>query len=109
MKWTIDLLCFFLFYLKEVLVANIEIAIDIMSPRHRASPGFIELPLGPMSNMQILLLTNLITMTPGTVSFDLSHDRKRLLIHVLYLKGQPDQLREHLGKRYVDVIHRLFD
>ena len=109
MKWTIDLFGFFLFYVKEVLVANMEIAVDIMRVRPRSSPGFIELPLGPMSNMQILLLTNLITMTPGTVSFDLSHDRKRLLIHVLYLKGQPDQLREHLSSRYVDVIHRLFD
>lgn len=109
MKWALDLIGFFLFYIKEVLSANLEIAVDIMRPSPQASPGFIELPLGPMSNMQILLLTNLITMTPGTVSFDLSHDRKRLLIHVLYLRDQPEQLRQHLIKRYVDVIHRLFD
>ncbi len=109
MKWTFDFIRFFLFYVKEVLVANLEIAMDIMRPVSRTSPGFIELPLGPMSNMQIFLLTNLITMTPGTLSFDLSHDRKRLLIHVMYLRDRPDEVREHLSERYVKLIHRLFD
>ncbi|MFU8893298.1 MAG: Na+/H+ antiporter subunit E [Luteolibacter sp.] len=109
MKWTFDLLCFACFYVKEVITANLFIAVDIMRPKSAASPGFIELPLGPMSNMQILLLTNLITMTPGTLSFDLSHDRKRLLIHIMYLRDRPEEVREHLIERYVNVIHRLFD
>jgi len=109
MKWTIDLICFALFYVKEVITANLFIAIDIMRPKSAASPGFIELSLGPMSNMQILLLTNLISMTPGTLSFDLSHGRSRLLIHAMYLRDRPDEIHDHLMERYVNVIHRLFD
>jgi multicomponent Na+:H+ antiporter subunit E len=109
MKWIFDFVAFALFYVKEVITANLYIAVDIMRPESAASPGFIELPLGPMSNMQILLLTNLVTMTPGTLSFDLSHDCKRLLIHVMYLRGRPDEIRDHLVERYVNVIHRLFD
>ena len=109
MKKVFDLTCFALFYVKEVVTANLFIAMDIMRPESAASPGFIELPLGPMSQMQILLLTNLISMTPGTLSFDLSHDRSRLLIHAMYLRGRPDEVRDHLIERYVKVIHRLFD
>jgi len=109
MKWSFDLICFALFYVREVITANLFIAIDIMRPKSAASPGFIELHLGPMSNGQILLLTNLISMTPGTLSFDLSHGRSRLLIHVMYLRGRPDEIRDQLMRRYVNVIHRLFD
>ncbi len=108
MKWILDFVCFALFYVREVVTANLYIAMDIMRPKSHASPGFIELPLGPMSNMQILLLTNLISMTPGTLSFDLSHDRRRLLIHAMYLRGRPDETRDHLVERYVKVIQRLF-
>ena len=109
MKWTFNLISFALFYVKEVVTANLFIAIDIMRPKSAASPGFIELPLGPMSNMQILLLTNLISMTPGTLSFDLSLDRSRLLIHAMYLRDNPDAVRKHLIDRYVNRIHQLFD
>ena len=109
MKWFFDFTCFALFYVKEVITANLFIAMDIMRPKSAASPGFIELPLGPMSQMQILLLTNLISMTPGTLSFDLSNDRSRLLIHAMYLRDRPEEIRDHLIERYVNVIHRLFD
>ncbi len=109
MKWIYDFVSFVLFYVKEVITANLFIAIDILRPKSAASPGFIELPLGPMNNMQILLLTNLISMTPGTLSFDLSQDRSRLLIHAMYLRGRPEEVRSHLIERYVNRIHRLFD
>lgn len=108
MSWIIDFTRFVLFYIKEVCVANVSIAVDIVTPKSAASPGFIILPLGEMSNMQILLLTNLISMTPGTLSFDLSHDRTRLLIHVMYLRDRPEELREHLLDNYVRPVRRLF-
>ena len=48
MKWLFDFLAFALFYLKEVLVANLHIAVDILRPKSTASPGFVVLPLGEM-------------------------------------------------------------
>jgi multicomponent Na+:H+ antiporter subunit E len=107
-SWIIDFIRFALFYLKEVCVANVNIAVDIATPNSSASPGFIILPLGEMSDMQILLLTNLISMTPGTLSFDLSHDRTRLLLHVMYLRDRPEELRDHLLEKYVRPVRRLF-
>lgn len=108
MRWTIDFLRFVVFYLKEVLVANLNLAMDIVTPKSAATPGFIVLPIGEMTNVQILLLTNLISMTPGTLSFDLSQDRTRLLLHVMYLRGQPDETRDYFVKNYVGPVRRLF-
>jgi len=108
MRWIFDFTCFALFYLKEVLVANLNIAMDILRPKSTASPGFIVLPLGEMSDLQILLVTNLISMTPGTLSFDLSQDRTRLLIHAMYLNNGADETRDHLLNRYVAPVRRLF-
>ncbi len=108
MSWIRDFLGFTLFYLKEVVSANLKLAADIVTPRSHATPGFVALPLEPMSDMQLLLLTNLISMTPGTLSFDLSQDRSRLLLHVMYLKGSHDDVRRYFEKHYVRPIRRLF-
>ncbi len=108
MSWLLDFLRFVLHYLKEVLVANLYIAWDIITPRLRARPAFLELEIGELSDPQVLLLTNLITMTPGTLSFDISADRRRLLLHLMYPPADPDTLRRELHRHYVQPIRRLF-
>lgn len=108
MKWAWDFIIFALFYLKEVVTANIKLAHDIATPKSYASPGFVVLPLEAMTDMQILLLTNLISMTPGTLSFDLSQDRSRLLLHVMYLNKEPDEVRDYFLNHYVRPVRRLF-
>jgi len=107
-SWLIDFFKFALHYLKEVLVANLYIAWDILTPRLRARPAFIELEIGELSDLQVLLLTNLITMTPGTLSFDISADRRRLLLHLLYPRRDPDELRRELQRHYIQPVRRLF-
>lgn len=108
MSWVRDFIIFAMFYLKEVVVANLKLAADIITPCSHATPGFVVLPLEPMTDMQILLLTNLISMTPGTLCFDLSQDRSRLLLHVMYLKGRHDDVRGYFLKHYVRPVRRLF-
>jgi multicomponent Na+:H+ antiporter subunit E len=108
MSWLFDLLKFLLFYLKEVLLANLLIAWDIVTPRLRARPAFVELEIGELSDMQLLILTNLITMTPGTLSFDISTDRHRLLLHLLYPPRDAGALSRELERNYVQPVRRLF-
>lgn len=84
----------FLFYfLKEVFVANIKIAYDILTPRLRMQPTVIAFPLSVKSNVEITLLACMFTLTPGSLSLDVSEDRKILWVHVLYLEeGGTDQI-----------------
>lgn len=75
------------FYLKELFLASIKVAFDIITPKDYMNPAVIALPLDASSDLEITLLANLITLTPGTLSIDISKDRKTLYIHELYIKG----------------------
>ncbi len=80
-----NLLEFLLFYSREVVMSNFRVAWDVLTPPLYADPDFIELALDPnLTDVQIMMVANLITMTPGTLSIDVSPDRKTLLIHAMY-------------------------
>jgi multicomponent Na+:H+ antiporter subunit E len=76
---------FILFFLLELFKANLRVAHDVLTPRHRMKPGVIDVPLDVETDAEITLLANLITLTPGTLSLDISTDRKVLYIHSMYI------------------------
>jgi len=85
---------FFVFYLWKLVTANIAIAYDILTPRMRTSPGFLTLPLTLRSRAGQLLFSNLLSMTPGTLTIDISDDRKTIIVHVLYARDEQNIRRE---------------
>lgn len=80
-----DVIGFALFFLWELIKANIKVAYDVVTPRYHMKPGVVSFPLEAKSDLEITLLMNLITLTPGTLSLDVSSDRKLLYIHVMYI------------------------
>lgn len=85
------------FFLKELLIANLKIAFDIITPHYYMRPTVIALPLKVRSNLEISLLANIISLTPGTLSIDVSHDRKILYVHALYVKDNDvERLKRHI-------------
>ncbi|MBC5991781.1 Na+/H+ antiporter subunit E [Pontibacter cellulosilyticus] len=74
------------FFLKELLIANVKIAYDIITPRYHMQPTVIALPLTVKTEFEITLLACMITLTPGTLSIDVSDNRKVLYVHSLYIK-----------------------
>lgn len=107
LRKTLQLLVFMLFYMKEVLLANVRIALDILTPRHRMKPGMIAVPLETLTDLQLLLLANLVSMTPGTLSLDVSDDRKMLYIHAMYV-DDPEQLRREIKEGFEKRILEVF-
>lgn len=98
---------FAVYYLWELLNSNFTVAIDILTPTHHMRPGIVAVPLDAKSDFEITLLANLITMTPGTLSLDLSDDRKTLYVHAMYITD-PDEIRrsikEDLERRVLAVL-----
>jgi multicomponent Na+:H+ antiporter subunit E len=93
------------FYLGEVIKSNLFILWDVLTPGHLSDPSIIAVDLPEeMSDIQILLVSNLVTMTPGTLSLELTSDRKKLLIQILYT-GDVEATRNHISQNYV---HRVF-
>lgn len=91
----------------DITVANLVVARLILGPIGRLRPAFITLPLDLCDDFAIVVLTNTISLTPGTVSADLSIDRRSLLIHVLDVEDEA-QLIAHIKYRYERPLQEIF-
>ena len=96
-----------LYYLKEMVKANGQLARDILSPRLRIQPGIVKVHIHTKSDTQTLLLFNLITMTPGSFCLDVSKDLKSFYVHGLHVKNHDDfekQITEGIEKQMMEVV-----
>jgi multicomponent Na+:H+ antiporter subunit E len=72
------------FFLKELVLSSVRVAIDVIRPELSMRPAVISVPLDVTSDAEITLLANLISLTPGTLSVDVSDDRSCLYVHAMY-------------------------
>jgi multicomponent Na+:H+ antiporter subunit E len=79
---------FFVFFIKELIKANIQVAYDVVTPQDYMEPGIVAVPLDAKTDIEISILANLITLTPGTLSLDVSTDRKVLYVHGMYVSDK---------------------
>lgn len=75
-------------FLYELIKANLEVAYEVITPGFKMRPGIIMVPLDVQSNIGITLLANMISLTPGTLSLDVSNDKKVLFVHAMYIKDR---------------------
>jgi multicomponent Na+:H+ antiporter subunit E len=90
---------FILFFLVELLLANLRVAYMVLSPRLTIRPAVVAIPLEATSDLEISLLANLITLTPGTLYLDISDDRKTMFVHTIYLEDV-DQFRDSIKQGF---------
>lgn len=94
------------YFLWELIHSNLRVFWDVVTPGLISRPGIVGVPLDAQSEMEILLVANLISLTPGTLSIDLSEDRRILFVHVMFL-DDPDRFRrsikEGLERRVLEV------
>lgn len=101
------IISFILFYIKEVLMANIKMAYLILSPKSRLKPAIICIPLKYESDVEIALLVNLITMTPGSLSMDISTDRRAVYVHVMD-NTDPETIKKEIQEGLQKKVKELF-
>ena len=82
-------------FLYELIVSSVQVVWDVLTPNHKARPGIISVPLELKDEMEILLVTNLISLTPGTLSLDVTEDRNTLYIHAMFA-DDPDAIRAQI-------------
>ena len=107
-KHPIKLARFVLVVLYDIVKANVQVSLLILSPRREPHPGFVEYPLAVQDPLTITLLANTVTMTPGTVSTNVRLDRSSLLIHVLDLHDEQALIRE-IHERYERPLKEIFE
>lgn len=95
------------FFLWELVLANLRVALDVATPRYNMTPGIVQLPLDVSSDAEILLLAALINLTPGSVALDVSADRRVMYVHVMYIRT-PDaaraEIKDGFERRVLDLL-----
>jgi len=99
---------YMLVVLWDILVANVQVAwIVLTKPNSKLRPAWIVVPLDLRQPEAITILAGTITLTPGTVSADLSDEGHSLLVHVLHT-DDPDSVRDEIKDRYERRLKEIF-
>lgn len=101
------LVAFFFFFIYELVKANMQVAYDVITPRYYMKPGIIRIPLAANTDLEITLLANLISLTPGTLSLDVSDDKKVLYVHAMYVEDKEafiHSIKNGFERKLLDIL-----
>lgn len=90
--WAI--LVLFVMFLWDLSISSLQVAAAVLSPRDITRPRFVTIPLHARTDAGITLTANFISLTPGTLTVDVSDDRSTLLVHDLFAGESGDGTRD---------------
>lgn len=76
----------FFVFLFEMIVSVGKVAWDVLTPNDLSEPDIIHVPLDVKSDVAIMILANMVSLTPGTLSLDVTPDKKFLIIHAMFAR-----------------------
>ncbi len=90
----------------DIITASVVVARLVLSTR-QPQPVFISYPLSLEHPLAITMLASTISLTPGTVSADVSDDNRMLLIHALDAEDEQEVI-DTIRKRYEQPLQEIF-
>ncbi len=88
---------FALYFLWELVLANAQVALEVVTPRHRMRPGIISVRTRTRGDFEVTLLANLISLTPGTLTLEIADDNSVLFIHGINV-STPREFRSRVSR-----------
>jgi multicomponent Na+:H+ antiporter subunit E len=95
------------FLAREIVVANLKVVAAVLGPRRFLRPALVAVPLDLEGEERIAVLSNLISLTPGTLSLDVSPDRRTLYVHTMSTSS-PDALRREIKDGFERRVREAF-
>ena len=98
------------FFLWELTKASLAVAFEVIRPGHNMKPGIIAVPLETKSDLQITIFSSLVTLTPGTLSLDVSADKSHLFVHAMYIENGDSsilakELKDGFERRVIRILN----
>ena len=96
-----------IFFAWELTKSNLRVMYEIITPGHHMHPAIIAVPLDITSDAGITLLANMITLTPGTLSLDVSSDRRILYVHSMFVtdvETARQEIKDGFERRILEVM-----
>jgi multicomponent Na+:H+ antiporter subunit E len=91
-----------LVFLRELVLANVQLARDILRLHPSFKPGFIRYDARALSPRETVLLANMVSLTPGTLTVDTDHGGAFLYVHTLYAED-PERICQGI-RLFADLI-----
>ena len=98
---------FIIYFCKELIIASLTVTYYIIAPQRKLTPGVVAVPLDLKTDLQITVLANLITLTPGTLSLDVSTDRQVIYVHTITMKDAQsfrEGIKSGFEKRVLEIL-----
>ncbi|HEX3051331.1 MAG TPA: Na+/H+ antiporter subunit E [Aggregatilineaceae bacterium] len=98
---------FTLYFCWQLGLANFVVAWEVITPKLHMRPAIIAVPIDLKRNLEITLLANLITLTPGTLSLDVSEDKRTIYVHAMYV-DDIEEFRRSIKDGFETRVRELF-
>lgn len=109
-KRTIHFLFYIVKFMWEMIKANLEVAYLVIHPMLPIKPGIVKIKTKLTKDSAITVLSNSITLTPGTLTIDINEQKKELYIHWINVKTQNiDEATEEIGNRFEKTLTEVFE
>jgi multicomponent Na+:H+ antiporter subunit E len=95
-------------FTKELILSNLRVAYSVLASPNTMAPGIVAIPLDIKSDAEITLLANMITLTPGTLSLDVSDDRRVLYVHGMHVSDL-EQFRHDIKSGFETKVREVFE
>jgi len=99
---------FFVSLIIGIVVSNLRVAHEVITRKPHSRPGLIAIPLDVKTPFQITLLANVISLTPGTLTIDVSEDRRLLFLHAMFIHDI-EKLRADIKDKFEKPIMEIFN
>jgi multicomponent K+:H+ antiporter subunit E len=93
--------------LVDIIISNLVVAKQVLGSPERLQPGFVAIPLDLKKALPITILASTISLTPGTVSIEISKDQKTLYVHALHVEREA-KLVDRIKYRYEKPLKEIF-
>jgi len=96
-----------LYFIYELIISSLKVAWDVVTPLQRSKPALIAVPIEASSDAEITVLANLISLTPGSLSVDVSEDRSHLLVHAMFVddpEAFKQEIKDGMERRILEAM-----
>lgn len=96
-----------LYFLRQLLIANLQVAKQVLSSNRSLTPAVFRYSFAVESDLAVTILANLITLTPGTLTLEVSLDKRELLIHTIHT-SDPERVKTRIRQGFERRLQEIF-
>ena len=95
------------YFIYNLFASSLRVFWNVVTPLGNTRPGIVAIPLTARTDLEIMLVANLISLTPGTLSLEVSGDRQFLFVHFMFLENREAavaEVKQGIEQKVLEVV-----